>query len=93
MKRMNFEILQVLAALLFKINPGDLGRSSRSSHKEKTVGTVNPVFTGTGIPLGCLKMKSRKGVEIKFSAENSVTDLLHDFEEGILTCLCQFSHL
>lgn len=90
---MNFEILEVIAAPPFKVNPGDLGRSSGSSHRQKTVGIVNPVFTGTGIPLGCLKMKSLKGVGIKFSAENSVTDLLHDFEEGILTCLCQFSHL
>lgn len=72
---------------------GDLGRSSRSSHRERTVGTVNPIFTGTGIPSGCLKIKSPKEAEIKFSAENSVADLLHDFEEGILTCLCQFSHL
>lgn len=87
---MNFEILQVVAALLFKISPG---RSSGSSCREETVGTVNPVFTGTGISLGCLEMKSCKGIEIKFSAENSVTDLLHDFEEGILTSLCQVSHL
>lgn len=38
-------------------------------------------------------MKSHTGIEIKFNAENPATDLLHDFEEGILTCLCQFSHL
>lgn len=88
-----FEMLQVIAALLIKRNPGDLGRSSRSSHREKIVGIMNTVFTGTGISLGCLKMKSHKGVQIKFSAENSGTDLLHDFEEGILTSLCQFSHL
>jgi len=83
MKMMNFEILEVIAALLFKINLGDLGSSSRSSCREKTIGFVNLVFIGTGIPFGCLKTKSCKGVEIKFSAENSVTDLPHDFEEGI----------
>lgn len=38
-------------------------------------------------------MKSHKGMEIKLNAENSDIDLLHDFEEGILTCLCEHKHL
>lgn len=92
-KKINLKILKVLAALFYKINPRDLGSFLRSSHSEKIIGIVDPVFTRTVIALGCLKMKSHKGVEIKLTAKNSVTDLLHDFEEGILTCLCQPSHL
>lgn len=86
MKTMNFEILEVIILKawwswnVFKVFPWD-----------KTLGIVNPVFTGTGIILSCLKTKSHTGIEI--NAENPATDLLHDFEEGILTCLCQFSHL
>jgi len=38
-------------------------------------------------------MKSHRGMEIKSSAENSDIDLLHDFEEGIFTCLCGHKHL
>lgn len=92
-KKINLENLKELTALFYKVNHRDLGSILRSSHSEKIIGIVDPVFTRTVIALGCLKMKSHKGVEIKLTAKNSVTDLLHDFAEGILTCLCQPSHL